>query len=233
MAVDYYGRTVFEPSDTSNAGFMKRLGMIDEIGNQQNQIAQESAARQKQARQNAIDLRLQQAKTDSVNKGTQNQKNMTAAYKTKVAQVGTSPVTAAKNATKGGDFETFKNAIAKQESGSSYSARNSMSGAMGKYQIMPSNIAGAGKGWDYTALGYDVSPAQFMASPQIQEKVANHFLQGYYNKYGPAGAAVAWYAGPNAAKKYTAGAAAGTNGQAGGHPSVSSYIQQILDKMGL
>jgi hypothetical protein len=39
-----------------------------------------------------------------------------------------------------GDFGAFVNAIAGKESGGSYSARNPHSGAMGKYQIMPSNI---------------------------------------------------------------------------------------------
>jgi hypothetical protein len=228
MAVDYYGKTVFDKADI-NTPANQTLGFVDQIGEQQNQFVQEQANRAKAARQAAIDLRLQQAKTAAVEKGTQDQKKMQQANTD--AQTSMQPNS---TSTGSGSFKSFKDAIAKQESGSTgYKAINALSGAMGKYQIMPSNLAGQKSGWDYQALGYDVSPAQFIASPEIQEKIADKFLQGYYNKYGPAGAAVAWYAGPNAANKYVAGQAAGTNGQAGGHPSVSSYIQSILDKMGL
>lgn len=57
-------------------------------------------------------------------------------------------------------------------------------------------------------------------------------LQGYYNQYGPAGAAVAWYAGPNAAQAYAAGHGASNSSQ-GNYPAVSGYVQSILSKMGL
>lgn len=224
MAVDFYGRTVYNPADTSTA-IQRRFNTIDEIGNQQNQFAQAQADRAKEARQAEIDLKLQQAQTDSVNTGTQNMQRMSNFSPT---GGGSSSKTSGSSS-----FESFKNAIATKESGGNYRAVNPMSGAMGKYQIMPSNIAGNKTGWDYAALGFDVSPAQFIGSAWMQEKVANKFLQGYYNKYGPAGAAVAWYAGPSAAAKYVASGKAGTNGQAGGHPSVSSYIQDILRKMGL
>src|SRR6478609_9661826 len=42
-------------------------------------------------------------------------------------------------------FESFKNSIGRKESSNNYSAVNSRSGAMGKYQIMPSNITGSGR----------------------------------------------------------------------------------------
>ena len=131
-----------------------------------------------------------------------------------------------------GGFGRFMQSISAQESGGSYGARNPMSGAMGKYQIMPANIAGSG-GWDKEVLGYNITPAQFMASPQIQEKIASAKLQQYYSAYGPAGAAIAWYAGPGAAQKYVRGGGASSRGEAGGHPSVSGYMQSILRRMGL
>lgn len=224
MAVDFYGRTVYNSANDSTDALERRLGIIDDMGEQQNQFAEDKADREKQARQAAINLRLQQAATEGVNKGTQNMQSMQNEGDTARRSSGGGA---------GNSFEAFKAAIGRQESGNNYGARNSMSGAMGKYQIMPANIAGNKTGWDYQALGYDVTPQQFISSPQIQEKVAGKFLQGYYNKYGPAGAAVAWYAGPSAAQKYVRSGKAGTNGQAGGHPSVSSYIQDILNKMGL
>lgn len=133
----------------------------------------------------------------------------------------------------GGNFGKFMSAISAQESGSNYGARNPMSGAMGKYQIMPANIAGSGRGWDYEVLGRDISGAQFMASPELQEKIASAKLKQYYDSYGPAGAAIAWYAGPGAAAKYVRSGRASTRGEAGGHPSISGYMASILRKMGL
>src|SRR4249920_908201 len=49
----------------------------------------------------------------------------------------------------GSGFQKFMSAISKQESGGNYNALNKMSGAMGKYQIMPSNILGTKRGWDW------------------------------------------------------------------------------------
>lgn len=132
----------------------------------------------------------------------------------------------------GSGFQKFMNAISKQESGGNYGAINKMSGALGKYQIMPSNILGTHTGWDWEVLGRDINTADFINSPQIQEQIASSKLQGYYNKYGPAGAAIAWYAGPGAAQSYVKSGRASTRGEAGGHPSVSGYMQSILRRMG-
>lgn len=133
---------------------------------------------------------------------------------------------------KGSGFDQFKNAIGMKESSNNYSAVNKQSGAMGKYQIMPSNIKGTGTGWDYEALGYDVSTTQFMQSPQIQEQIATYKLQEYYNKYGPAGAAIAWYAGPSTANKYVSSGQVSKTSQTGGYPSIFEYMQAILAQIG-
>lgn len=126
-----------------------------------------------------------------------------------------------------GGFESFMRAISGQESGGSYSVRNKDSGAMGKYQIMPGNIQG-NRGWDYEALGRNITTQQFMASPQLQEQIARYKLQSYYNKYGPAGAAVAWYAGPGAVASYNRG---GGRGSQGNYPTIRAYADQILRRM--
>jgi hypothetical protein len=128
----------------------------------------------------------------------------------------------------GGSFGNFINAIGGQESSGNYTARNKHTGAMGKYQIMPANIQG-NRGWDYEALGRNISTAQFMASPQIQEQIARYKLKSYYDKYGAAGAAVAWYAGPGAVASYNRG---GGNGSQGNYPSIRGYVNQILSRMG-
>jgi len=129
--------------------------------------------------------------------------------------------------TPSGTFGKFIAAITGQESGGNYSARNRSSGAMGRYQIMPGNLGGKHSGWDYEALGYDVSPGQFMASPQIQDAIAQYKLRQYYNQYGPWGAAVAWYAGPGAVSR------ANKNKSQGAYPTINQYANSILRRMGL
>lgn len=122
-----------------------------------------------------------------------------------------------------GDFGQFVNAIAGKESGGSYSARNGDSGAMGKYQIMPANIAGPG-GWDMEILGRNITPEQFMANPALQDKIALGKLRQYYNKYGVRGAASAWYSGdPNKWQN---------SSPQGGYPSIAAYVQDIIRRMG-
>lgn len=122
-----------------------------------------------------------------------------------------------------GNFGAFVQAIAGKESGGSYSARNPHSGAMGKYQIMPSNIAGPG-GWDMEILGRNITPEQFMANPALQDRIALGKLRQYYNKYGVRGAASAWYSGdPNKWQN--------TSPQ-GGYPSIAAYVQDIIRRMG-
>lgn len=124
---------------------------------------------------------------------------------------------------KGGGFGAFVNAIAGKESGGSYSARNPSSGAMGKYQIMPGNIAGPG-GWDMEILGKNVTTQQFMSNPKIQEAIARGKLRQYYDRYGVRGAASAWYSGdPNKWRN--------TSSQ-GAYPSIYNYVMAILKAMG-
>src|SRR5690242_14824625 len=89
-------------------------------------------------------------------------------------------------------FEQFMQGISIQESGGSYSAVNRGSGALGKYQVMPSNVAG----WSRQVLGYSISPSTFLHSPSLQEQIVRGILKGYFDKWGPRGAAAAWYAGP-------------------------------------
>jgi|SRR5215216_6417522 len=127
----------------------------------------------------------------------------------------------------GGSFENFVRAITGQESGGNYSARNRSSGAMGRYQIMPGNIRGSGRGWDYEALGRDISEGQFMSNPKLQDAIARYKLQQYYKKWGPRGAAIAWYAGPGAVGRV------GGNKSQGAYPTINQYANAILKRMGL
>lgn len=120
-----------------------------------------------------------------------------------------------------GDFGALVRAIAGKESGGNYSAVNPHSGALGKYQIMPGNIAS----WSREALGYSITPQQFLANPRLQEQIAQHRLRKYYSQYGAAGAASAWYSGdPNKWRT--------SRNPQGQYPSIYNYVQAILRSMG-
>lgn len=122
-----------------------------------------------------------------------------------------------------GTLGQFLKAIAEQESGGSYSAVNSGSGALGKYQIMPSNISGAG-GWDQEVLGRNISPQQFLNNPRLQEKIARGKLTSYFKNWGARGAAKAWYAGPDDWNT-------NSNASQYGGPSINDYAAQVLARM--
>lgn len=101
--------------------------------------------------------------------------------------------------------------IREQESGGNYNATNSI-GATGAYQVLKSNIAE----WTKEALGHSVSYDEFLHSKSIQDAVADKILGGYYDKYGPGGAAAMWYSGqPDPNKTY-------------GNPPVYKYVDSVL-----
>lgn len=63
--------------------------------------------------------------------------------------------------------------------------------AYGKYQVMGANIPQ----WTKTHLGQEMTPDQFLASPEAQDAVFKGQFGQYAQKYGPEGAAKAWFAG--------------------------------------
>lgn len=145
------------------------------------------------------------------------------------ANAGEATAEGLQGATPTGNFGDFVRAISGQESGGNYGAVNRHSGALGKYQIMPGNIPS----WSQAALGRRVTANQFLSSPQLQEQIAQYQLRQYYNKWGPEGAAVAWYAGPGTANKYMRSRGRGFNAAQGQYPSISAYALSILRKMGM
>jgi hypothetical protein len=123
------------------------------------------------------------------------------------------------------DLDRLIRAIKGQESSNDYGAYNKDSGASGAYQILKSNFVNSG-GWDREALGRDISYSEFMNSPQIQDQIARYKLNQYLQKYGAAGAAVAWYGGPGAVSNMYS-----KTPQAGGYPSLYDYWNSVLSKM--
>lgn len=124
-----------------------------------------------------------------------------------------------------GDLAKLMAAIKSQESNNNYTATNP-SGASGAYQILKSNFAGTGSGWDMEALGHDVSYNDFMNSPALQDQIAQYKLGQYLKKYGAAGAAAAWYGGEGSVKDMYS-----TKTQVGGYPSMYAYWTSVLSKM--
>lgn len=227
MAIDQYGRTIYESGYDYDDTLRRRLGKIRQ--QDQERSAYEANRSALAAQQRAFDeeLQLRRAGLESMGIASRNADSLRqygADLMGRVNSVG-NPFAVGAGAG-GGGFDSFVNAIASKESGGNYSAVNRHSGALGKYQIMPSNIPS----WSRSALGYSVTPSQFLASPQIQERVARHQLQQYYQAYGAAGAAIAWYAGPAAAQRYVRSGSVSRAPQ-GSYPSIWQYVQAILGAM--
>lgn len=230
MAVDSYGRTIYETGYDYDDVYRRRLATINRQG--QNQTAWERSNKQiEQARKTfdeSMSMRYAGLTSDMIGHSNtqslidygsdlQGRVNSNANMFEFGGQVGAA----------GSGINSFINAISSQESGGNYGAVNRHSGALGKYQIMPSNIPS----WSRQALGRSVTPSQFLASPQIQEQVARAQLSSYYQKYGAAGAAIAWYAGPSAAQRYV-NTGYISNRREGSYPSIQAYVNQILGRMG-
>jgi hypothetical protein len=90
----------------------------------------------------------------------------------------------------------YAGAISSIESGGDYGilgpSTRSGDRAYGKYQIMGANIPQ----WTREVLGAPMSPQEFLANQQAQDTVFSTKFGQYVDKYGPEGAARAWFAGP-------------------------------------
>ena len=127
------------------------------------------------------------------------------------------PTTSAPTNTGSSELDRLLWAIAQQESGGSYSANNGI--AVGKYQILKSNVPG----WTKEALGHSLTWQQFIADHAAQEQVAAYKIGAYYRKYGVRGAASAWYSGdPKLSES--------TRPQSGG-PSIKHYVDSVVALM--
>lgn len=88
----------------------------------------------------------------------------------------------------GSDTQKIAESIGQFESGGDYNAKGPIvptgqyagDRAYGKYQIMGNNIPS----WSQEALGYPITKEQFLANPQLQDKIAQHKINNIYNQYG-------------------------------------------------
>lgn len=123
-------------------------------------------------------------------------------------------------------FKVFRDAIAGIESAGSggYKAIGPQTKtgdrAYGRYQVMGANIPE----WTKAALGRAMTPEEFAASPEAQDAVFDHRFGGYVQKYGPEGAAKAWFAGEGGMNNDGARDSLGT--------SVANYAGKFNRNMG-
>lgn len=207
--------TTQTPSYDFQSAIAARMPLIENLGASQDNYIQQAAQRR---------MAMQQAQSQSDWANMQAQSAATGqANNAAINSGGGGPA---------GSFQRLVQGIKSQESGGNYQAQNKDSGAAGAYQIMPGNIMGMNSGWDKEALGRDINLGEFYASPQIQDQIASYKLKQYYDAYGAAGAAIAWYAGPRAAQQYVNSGQVSTSSQ-GAYPTVSGYMRQILQRMGL
>jgi len=112
------------------------------------------------------------------------------------------PITEEMLATGAGiNMPAAKAAIANIESGGNYKAlgptTKSGDRAYGKYQVMGANIPS----WTKQALGVSMTPAEFLANPEAQERVFEDQFARNTAKYGsPQDAASVWFSGKPLAK---------------------------------
>lgn len=120
------------------------------------------------------------------------------------------------------DMIPYRNAIASIESAGSgdYGAvgprTRSGNQAYGRYQVMDFNIGP----WTQQALGYSMTPQQFLADPAAQDAVFDHIFGGYVDRYGNEGAARAWFTG----------SPTGTGSD--GYTSADTYVRRFNTALG-
>ncbi len=89
----------------------------------------------------------------------------------------------------------YNSAVANIESGGKYDALGPVTKtgdrAYGKYQVMGANVGP----WSKRHTGTEMTAEQFLADPKAQDAVFNGQFGSYAQKYGPQGAARAWFAG--------------------------------------
>ena len=116
-------------------------------------------------------------------------------------------------------------AIGTTESGNNYRAVGPVTAdgdrAWGKFQVMGKNIGP----WTQEVLGTAMTPEQFLNDDKAQDAVFNSKFGAYANKYGPEGAARAWFAGEGGMNNPNAKDVLGT--------TVASYGRKFADLYGM
>jgi Transglycosylase SLT domain len=128
---------------------------------------------------------------------------------------GGAPPPSGKKPAKQSPRACFLWAEGQQESGGNYDAVNPGSGALGRWQVMPSNLPG----WLAASGLPQMTDTEYLHNPNAQDQLAWTILGGDYDKYGPRGAAAVWYSGqPDYNATY-------------GDPPVYQYVNDVIQLM--
>jgi hypothetical protein len=117
----------------------------------------------------------------------------------------------------------FAGAISSIESGGNYRAVGPQTGkgrALGKYQVMEFNVGP----WSEKVLGRRLTPEQFLADDKAQDQIFEGVFGNYVKKYGPEGAAKAWFGGERGMNNPNARDILGT--------TVESYANKFNNRVG-
>lgn len=121
---------------------------------------------------------------------------------------------------------SYGNAIAGIESGGRYGILGPLTKngdrAYGKYQVMGNNIGP----WTEQHYGQRLSPQEYLANKDAQEAVFQGEFGKYVQKYGPEGAAKAWFAGERGMNNPNATDVLGTSVQGYGQKFMAGLGQQ-------
>lgn len=122
-------------------------------------------------------------------------------------------------------LDEAREAIAAIESSGRYNAvgpvTNRGDRAYGRYQVMGANIPS----WTKAALGYSMTPQQFINDPAAQDAVFHHQFGSYIEKYGNADdAASVWFTGRPMSQGANARDVTGTSG--------SEYVRRFRGALG-
>ena len=126
----------------------------------------------------------------------------------------------------GSGMQSYRDAIASIESKGSgdYAAvgpsHPKLGRALGRYQVMEANIGP----WSQAALGRSVTPDEFLSNPAIQDAIFDHQFKGYVDKFGPEGAAQAWFGGEGGVGKLDRKDSLGT--------SIAAYSDKFRNALG-
>lgn len=111
--------------------------------------------------------------------------------------------------------EVFLQAERQQESGGNYQIVNPNSGALGAWQVMPSNLPG----WLSQSGLPSMTNYAYLHDVNAQNQLAWVILGGYYDQYGVRGAAAMWYSGQSDPNKTY------------GDPPVYQYVDDVVALM--
>lgn len=119
----------------------------------------------------------------------------------------------------------YRAAIANNESGGNYATLGPVTKrgdrALGKYGIMRSNL----QAWGRETIGREVTPEEFLASPDIQDKIFNRQFGGLLKANSPQDAASIWLTG-----RTLANGGAGARDQLG--TSGAAYADKFMAGLG-